>query len=352
MLVVISIIGVLVAMLLPAVHGARAASQQVACAAHLRQFGMTMQKYAGRNHGQYCSGAFDWKEDGCVTEVGWVADMVDSKLPAGQMLCPSNPHRIAATYNDLFTLDPLSQCLDRQGSPPQLLPDGSEQMNPCRRIAVESLAPGSEARRQLIERDVYDQSYNTNYTASWFLVRTGVRLDGDGNLSTKKPGCGKSLASRNSTIGPLRQSRAHASSAPLQFIPLLGDGQAAGVLAQDIGPVSAGSMVVRSFTAGPVVNPTMQVPMFPPGTPFTGAGGTWAAWTYRTRQDYRGFAPLHRGGCNILFADGSVRLQVDTNGDGLLNNGFTPTPDNGYQSDEVDLVDTEVFSGWSLNMTR
>ena len=39
-------------------------------------------------------------------------------------------------------------------------------------------------------------------------------------------------------------------------------------------------------------------------------------------QDYRGFAPVHAGAGNILFADGSVRTFSDLNKDGYLDNGF------------------------------
>jgi prepilin-type processing-associated H-X9-DG protein len=46
------------------------------------------------------------------------------------------------------------------------------------------------------------------------------------------------------------------------------------------------------------------------------------AWSFDTRQDYRGIAPLHNGAANALMADGSVRALVDTNNDGFINNGF------------------------------
>jgi prepilin-type processing-associated H-X9-DG protein len=88
---------------------------------------------------------------------------------------------------------------------------------------------------------------------------------------------------------------------------------------------------------------------FAAGTPREGPSGWWAAWN-ATRQDYRGFAPIHRYACNLLFADGSVRSFTDKNGDGFLNNGFQPTgtSGNGYTSDKVELLAEDVFSQWSL----
>ena len=60
---------------LPAINAARAASRKSACANNLRQFGIGMLSQATRR-GQLASGAMDWQQDGAVTEVGWVADLV------------------------------------------------------------------------------------------------------------------------------------------------------------------------------------------------------------------------------------------------------------------------------------
>ncbi len=127
-------------------------------------------------HRTFCSGAFDWRRDGCVTEVGWVADLQQLGTPPGAMLCPSNPAQISETYNDLLNLDPTTdKCVERLGSPTRTAADGTTTTNPCRTIAA--LSAGSEERRQIVEKQIFDAHFNTNYTASWFLVRTGVVLD-------------------------------------------------------------------------------------------------------------------------------------------------------------------------------
>jgi prepilin-type processing-associated H-X9-DG protein len=214
------------------------------------------------------------------------------------------------------------------------------------------LAPGSESRRQLVEKEVYDKTYNTNYTASWFLVRTTPVLDESGNLRPANPSCGADIRSRNCTGGPLTLKCVDGARAPASTIPLLGDGAPAGNLLQPIGPHTAGELVVASYTGGPVLRSTMRPPVFSPGTPREGPTGWWAIWTREVLQDYRQFAAVHRGTCNILFADGGVRDVSDNNGDGLLNNGFPAAAASGFTSDEVEVTAKECMSLYSLNATR
>lgn len=351
LLVVITIITVLMAMLMPAVNSARESARQTACQNNLRQFGTGMTSHIARR-GSYCTGAFDWRRDGCVTEVGWVADLVQNGTPVGKMLCPSNPARIALTYNDLLTMDwNVDSCVaDRRGSPPQLLPDGSRSINPCRFLAEGDVAggvppPSGEDRRAFIEQEIFKKHFNTNYTASWFLVRSGVVLDASGNLVSRTSGCPASLLARPSTLGPLHAALTDSGPTPSSLVPIMGCGAAAGPLAQTIADIEAGSPAVAPFTRGPVQTTTMEaLPAFPAGTP---RSAWWPVWT-ATLQDYRAFAPVHRYTCNILFADGSVRVVADTNRDGQLNNGFPATSDNGFADSTVELPPEEFFSRWSL----
>jgi hypothetical protein len=50
----------------------------------------------------------------------------------------------------------------------------------------------------------------------------------------------------------------------------------------------------------------------------------------------------------VLFADGGVRSIADINGDGMLNNGFHPSSNNGFTDSEIELSHDEVISGWQL----
>jgi len=347
MLVVVAIIAILVALMFPALNAAREASRSTTCQNNLRQFHHGLMTHA-QTHGLFCSGAMDWNRDGCVTEVGWVADLVRLGTPVGKMLCPSNPAQLTETYQDLLSATSLNDCVDHLGSPPKDLPDGTQLVNPCRRILTGnnggSFPPG-EARTQIVEEQIYKKFYNTNYTASWFLVRTGVRLDASGNLMGAP--CEVSLASRASTLGPLSPALLDSSPVPSSLVPMLGCGGSVGLLSENFADVRSGSFLAKAFTNGPVRNPEMTPPTFQQGTPRSGPNGWWAGWN-ATRQDYRGFGPVHRGYANILFADGSVRQVNDANGDNLINNGFTANGQNGFADSQVEWPPEEVFSGWSL----
>lgn len=349
LLVVVAIITLLIALLLPALNAARESARQASCQSNLRQFGVGLAAHAQR-HGTFCSGAFDWKRDGCVTETGWVADLVNSGTPVGKMLCPSSSCLVSETYLDLLKLAEAdfggceSVSLDRaKGSEEKVDPDGTTQKNPCRKILEDSPAD----RRAIVEKDVLGRHYNTNYTASWFLVRSGVKLNYEtGNLQAKAGCTEKSLKSLYSTLGPLRQAYADSVSGSTAFIPLIGCGGPADPLSEDLGLAPAGSFTAKSFTNGPVTNPDMTQ-LADPNTTRDGATGWWSKWN-ATRQDYRAFAPVHRGACNILFADGSVRSYLDNNQDGLLNNGFQASTGNGFTSDKIELPDEEFINRWTL----
>ncbi len=227
MLVVISIIGILVALLMPAIFIARESARKTMCQNNLRQIGIGLTAKANEA-GRYCTGAFDWLNDGAVTEIGWVADLVNSEIAVGQMLCTSNDNRVSAAYGALLSADPssissLQGCVNVYGSQGRTAPDGSYIVNPCRTILDGNIAPG-ENRRILVEEKILKKHYNTNYTASWFLVRGGLRLKSNGNPQPAVNGCDTSIFSRNVTNGPLRQGDLDRAAISASFVPFLADG--------------------------------------------------------------------------------------------------------------------------------
>jgi prepilin-type N-terminal cleavage/methylation domain-containing protein/prepilin-type processing-associated H-X9-DG protein len=358
LLVVISIIGILAAIALPALSAARESARTTGCQNNLRQFGVGLTVVANRL-GTYGTGAFDWRRDGAVTNVGWVADLIAHGTRPGDMLCSSNPARVNETYADLLTANfPLTDTCNprRLGAEPGKLPDGTVVRNPCRQI-IEDAMPAGEPRRELVEKQLFLEGYNSNYTASWLMTRSEPRLDTSGNLVPSVAGCPTGIRELNCSIGPLSMARLDSSAAPISRVPLLADGGLSGeVLPAQIGPASAGELTSKSFTQGPVQNSTMtSPPANPTSTPYEGPAGWWAIWAKTTKQDYRAFgAPHYNSGCNVLFADGSVRTLLDKNGDGHLNNGFDPasftgTGRFGFTNATVEVEPTELYSGWAIH---
>lgn len=346
LLVVIAVIGVLTAMLLPALNLARESSRATSCQSNLRQLGLGLAIHAEQRKGYFCTGAFDWQRDGAVTEFGWVADLVTLSIPVGKMLCPSNPAQLAETFSDLLAYDATNadQCVDRRGREPQSLPDGTLLVNPCYRIVSSKLATGDAERQRLVQEEILEQHYNTNYTASWILVRSRPLLDKNGNVVSRRAGCPSTLMSRTATAGPLPQSVLDSSKVPASLVPFLGCGATTGSLQQELGRFPAGTFLAQSLTPGPLLKETGEKPAFAGGTTRDGPNGWWAVWTKQTLQSYRGFAPVHRGSCNVLMADGSTRSFQDQNGDGLLNTGFRSGV-GGFQANTVELPPEEFFSG-------
>ncbi len=348
LLVVISIIALLAALLIPAVFAARESARSSQCKSNLRQFGLSMHSFASTDpSGRYCTGAYDFRRDGCPDTWGWVADMVNSGAGLPQkMLCPSSTLLGSEKLNDMIGVANTS---NKDSAPLSRLSEGV-----C--ATWTSGTEGTPARILQVAK-LLEDGYGTNYASSWFLVRSGAKTSAGVTASGLK-GFGGSLGPL--TIRRLDSSRVSSSTVSFMGCGAPGDvGEA--VLSDSIpGFLDAGERLAESFNDGPARWDGTALALMPAGTnvvnatpgelPDPNRTGTAGADGNLWLQDSRDWFAWHGRGrnkiCNVLMADGSVKAIVDLNGDGFLNPGFPASgTGSGYTDGTVELRPSECFSG-------
>lgn len=412
LLVVIGIIGILAALLLPAVSAAREAARNATCRNNLRQFGIAMHVFAEKDPNQrFSTGPSDFRRDGCMDTYGWVADIVN--MGAGMpstMLCPSNPLVASEKVNDLYGKDTSDA---KDGAPLDRLATGfcgtagvgglfyaGGLTTPATKVpagtSFANTATNTPERAVVVAWGLFEKGYNTNYSTSYFLARTTPRtINGAGNLPVTDWPTGHSSKGLSGSLGPLTRRQAESGLVAQSHLPLLGDAApgdvdeailAAAIVRRDNdfiglamnGSTSvkgekvyapAGALLTEAFNDGPALYNTSAKNL--DGIPVGASLGVQlevelagnispppATGSNTYLQDTRDWFALHggkTGSCNILMCDGSIKTFYDTNGDKFLNPGF-PVPQLtaaetlgcGYSDGTIELPPGEIYSGCLL----
>ena len=388
LLVVIAIIGILVALLLPALSMAREAARNSACRNNLRQFGIGLHLFADKDpSARSCTGASDFRRDGCMDTYGWAADLVN--IGAGspsQMTCPTNPLLGSEKLNELLGGDTSDA---KDGVPVARLnagmcgkdvykgytgPATGKGFGGTNPGVPASAYAGGENRRVFVARYFMDGGYNTNYASSWYLARSAPRVIATAtDVLTNGTTSGQGLKGLGSVQGPLTRRIAETGLVPSSNIPMLGDAGPGDVDESTLGLtiewdedstddlwaanlglkgkklwIPQGALTTEAMNDGPAYwdATNAAVKLISPtgafltdqiacetkqqcGTPL-GPDGAAGTPNRSYLQDTRDWFAVHGGGkgtsCNVLMADGAVKTFYDVQGDRFLNPGF-PVPD-------------------------
>jgi prepilin-type processing-associated H-X9-DG protein len=344
--VVMAIITILVAVLLPALGRAQQLAKSSKCKSNLKAFGQGLTLYSNQNDGFYCSGSFSpkYERSNCF-RMGWVADLVNGGYSVvSELKCPSNEAGFSEVLCEIMTYD------------------GDNQGFVGTYVSGEQVAKHSKYVNKMIKT-----GYMTNFTASWYLVRTGMLPNAwDSWLAstyTTPPITGTDADKMRvdygwNCYGPLSQRTLDGSTAVSSMVPLLADGNLGAyeeaTLKFDVPPFKAGEIGVEATSDGPR--------KFRQGNNYYAGGDADDYVVTMASEDNRGgervwvgqdlvdFGVVHGGGnkrwVNIVFADGHCNSVDDKDNDTVI--GFT-----GNTSKPGDMSELEkIFVGRIVSKRR
>ena len=324
LLVVIAIIGLLVAILLPALSAARNSAQAAGSGSNLSTFGRGFMINSTEDKGsRLSSGAFDHLRDGDCRKTGWVADLIRIKVTnPGKALDPANSSTVNEKVADYIGAVNMTKAnkVRWKGQTSNVHFGGAN--GPTDMVTATSAA----------KNKLWEDGFNTNYATTWHFSRGDVTpssdgkinsdgkmdpiindpskcpLDGDGALTEKKLIGGGVSRDRIALVGASRNgdgSDALVTSAMFDaFNTFFGTDQKI---------IVSGAILVESFTDG------MNCPFT--DTTLGGAADQKVhelndiVPIHGSRKTLVGANTLLTGGyAQVLFADGHVEKVVDVGG--------------------------------------
>ena len=272
LLVVIAIIGLLVALLLPALSAARQSAIAAGANTTLNGFGRSFLITADQDvaeRGQLSTGAFDHLRDGDVRRVGWVADVIKNKVVnPGKALDASNPSKVnekVADYTGAATTGSVNK---------------TRWKNQTTAVNFGGTNGPKDVTSAAQKVKVWDDGHNTNFCSTWHFSRGDVLgssgtvpsdmdfssadpskcpMDGDGPLSESK--LMKTTVSRDliACIGNSRNGDSGDSTVTQTYAETINT--FVGLTGADGNPplLKAGDYTVESFTDGMAAVPVEAV---------------------------------------------------------------------------------------------
>lgn len=336
LLVAVAIIGLLVAILLPALSSARAASYAASAASHLSSFGRGFELFAQQDgKGRYCSGAFDHLLDGDIRARGWVADLICLKAAApGRARDPANRWQVSETVADYTGAA-------RQGTAVVL--DGADHGWTTTNYAA--IAGSSYFGGRAAMNEVWFAGYNSTFATTWHFSRG----DPTTTIDSVHPGYGSMRGSRTEGCGPLDIVTLGRAATTAARVALMGPARATDgpsfVVRQGAVRLRTGiaDAVINGFVGFKLVRPNdLLLDSFTDGMNVVFTDPAIGGGPSRKIHELSDIHPLHQpkaGGAGgfapLLFADGHVEKVFDrvtagasagpSKGDSFIGNGVTTT---------------------------
>lgn len=283
LLVVIAIIGILIALLLPAVQAAREAARRSQCTNHLKQWGLALHNYHD-TYKQFATGTRDQDPNG----------------PAGNRIWTAGYHRKGSVLVKLLPFveqNALYDQLDQRGDVVDQLaalgygPDEPPTVR-CPSDDYENTSTGQSNYAPSLGNQLMPGRSCSAYPGNNF----GTGPTGHGSTSTAGniSGC----FSRYDWAAKFADIKDGTSNVILmgEILPFCGDHHRGGWMNPN---------ALWTATTGPINFETC------PGIG-AGTGGTDGCNAYGNWQTSQGFKSYHPGGANFLFADGSVHFLPET----------------------------------------